>query len=428
MLTSVLFALSAVLVGGQGPTAAPSRPPPAPLLLMDTTKIAPMGNYTLGYVNNTVENDCHIGVVKFQAASTGQVSQFSFGAFSQAANETCGIGFVLKSFPNRTQIGTAVSALFTDVAMPVVGTLEMIPFPVPAASAWNLEANGNYTITIQPFTWANGPAGGTTASAAHCSFAVPYGFAGAPQNGLLGYHGPTGLPCGSTPLTVDKAGDGYSLLMKLKGAPIPSATSTPTPSPTTTSTSTPTPTGTPTGSPTPTGTPTITDTPTPTLSPGATASNSATNTRTPSRTPSVSYSPTPTSAPTPSPTSSPTPTPTASLSFRATSSVTPTETPGPTDSHSPQPLAGVVTGPTIQAPVQDHSGAIVGAAIGGGAVALIALAVATRYRAVSIQFNKKTPWKHTPELEVNHNPVILATKLTDAFTPRKSKFETVRIV
>jgi hypothetical protein len=78
--------------------------------------------------------------------------------------------------------------------------------------------------------------------------------------------------------------------------------------------------------------------------------------------------------------------------------------------------------------VQDHSGAIVGAAIGGGAVALIALAVATRYRAVSIQFNKKTPWKHTPELEVNHNPIVLATKLTDAFTPRKSKFETVRIV
>ena len=428
MLRTLLFALSAVFVGGQSP--APSRPPPAPLSFMDTTKIVPVGNYTLGYVNNTVENDCHIGVVKFQASTTGQVSQFSFGAFSQAANETCGIGFVLKSFPNGTQIGTGVSALFTDVAMPVVGTVEMIPFPVPSTAVWNLEANGNYTITIQPFTWTNGPAGGTTTSAVHCSFAVPYGFAGAPQNALLGYHGPTGLPCGSTPLTIDKAGDGYGLLMKLKGGPIPSATASPSPSPTTTSTPTPTPTNTPTGTATPTGTPTITDTPTPSLSAGATASITPTSTRTPSRTPSVSYSPTPTPCPTPSPTPSSTPTPTASLSFRATPSVTPTETPGPTDSPSPKPVAGLGVGPTVQAPAQDHSGALVGAAIGGGGLVAIVLAIAARYRAVSIQFNKKTPWKHTPELEVNHNPVVLATKLTDAFggKKKKSKFETVNIV
>jgi len=378
-------------------------------------------------VNNTVENDCHIGVVKFQAASTGQVSQFSFGAFSQAANETCGIGFVLKSFPNGTQIGAAVSALFTDVAMPIVGTVEMIPFPVPATALWNLDVNGNYTIAIQSFTWANGAAGGSTASAVHCSFAVPYGLAG-PQYGLAGYRGPTGLPCGSTPLTLMAGADNLALLMKLKGGPIPSATSTPSPSPTTTTTATPTPTGTPTGTSTPTGTPTITDTPTQTLSPGATSSNSATNTRTPSRTPSISYSPTPSSLPTPSPTSSPTPTPTASLSFRATASVTPTETPGPTDSPSPKPVTGLAAGPTIQSPAQDHSGAIVGAAIGGGGFVAVLIAIAARYRAVSIQFNKKAPWKHTPNLEINHNPVILATKLTDAFVVRKtkiSKFETV---
>ena len=80
--------------------------------------------------------------------------------------------------------------------------------------------------------------------------------------------------------------------------------------------------------------------------------------------------------------------------------------------------------------MQDHSGALVGAAIGGGALVVIVFAVAARYRAVSIQFNKKTPWKHTPELEVNHNPVVLATKLTDAFggKKKKSKFETVNIV
>jgi hypothetical protein len=100
--------------------------------------------------------------------------------------------------------------------------------------------------------------------------------------------------------------------------------------------------------------------------------------------------------------------------------VTPTETPGPTDSPSSKPVGAIAAGPTVQAPAQDHAGAIVGAAI-GGALVVIVFAVAARYRAVSIQINKKTPWKHSPELEVNHNPVVFA-KL---FAPKKSKFETV---
>jgi hypothetical protein len=106
--------------------------------------------------------------------------------------------------------------------------------------------------------------------------------------------------------------------------------------------------------------------------------------------------------------------------------VTPTETPGPTDSPSPKPIAALGAGYTVQAPTQDHSGAIVGAAIGGGVLVVIVFGVLARYRAVSIQFNKKTPWKHSPELEVNHNPVILATKLTDPFAVKKSKFEIVK--
>ena len=417
MLRQFLLALSAIVVGGQSPSAAPSRPPPAQLSFMDTTKNVPVGNYTLGYLNNTAENDCHVGVAKFQAAVTGQVSQFSFGAFSQSANETCGIGFVLRSLPNATQVGLSVSALFTDVVQPVLGTIEMIPFPVPTTANWNLEGGRNYTITIQPFTWTNGAAG-STASSVHCTFDVPYGLAG-PQYGLAAYRGPTGLPCGSTPLTLAAAADNMALLMKLKGVPIPSATASPSPSPTTTSTPTPTPTNTPTGTATPTGTPTITDTPTPSLSAGATASITPTTTRTPSRTPSVSYSPTPTSCPTPSPTPSSTPTPTASLSFRATPSVTPTETPGPTDSHSPQPLAGVVAPVIIQhTDTSGNAGAIVGAAI-GGAVAVVALiALAARYRAVSIEINgvRGKKWKHTPMTEINHNPLVVT---------KKSKFEVV---
>lgn len=430
MLRTLLFALSAVFVGGQSPSAAPSRPPPAPLSFMDTTKIVPTGNYTLGYINNTVENDCHIATVKFQSLAAGQVSQFSFGAFSQAANETCGIGFALKTFPGAVAVGTGVTALFTDVAMPTL-TIEMMPFPVPATSLWNLEANANYTITIQPFTWAGGntAGGGVTSAAVHCSFDVPYGFAGVPQNGLIGYHGPTGLPCGSTPLTVDKAGDGYSLLMKLKGAPLPSPSPSPTPSTTSTLTPTPTGTGTPTPTPTPTGTPSNTETPTQTLSPGATASNSATNSRTPSRTPSISYSPSPTPTETPSQTPTTTPTPTTTLSFRASPSVTPTETPGPTDSNSPTPtpsaktLAGIVAPVVVQAPTIT-TGHVVAAVCGGVALAIMFIGIAVRYRAVSIQINgpkKVKSWKPTPTMEVNHNPLVIDTKF------RKTKFEVMRV-
>jgi len=402
------MAISAVFAGGQ-------------LSFMDTTRIVPTGNFTLGYLNNTAENDCRIGVVKFQAAVAGQVSQFSFGAFSQTANETCGIGFVLKSFPNASQVGLAVSALFSDVVQPVVGTIEMVPFPVPSTALWNLVAGGNYTITIQPFTWTSGntAGGGSFGSTVHCSFAVPYGSAGS-QYGLAGYHGPTGLPCGSTPLTLISGADSMALVMKLKGVPIPSPTPTPTPSPTTSSTSTPSPTGTPTGTPTPTRTPTITDTPTPTLSSGATSSNTASNTRTPSRTPSVSYSPTPTPLSTPSPSSSSTPTPTPSLSFRATASVTPTETPGPTDSPSPRPVAGIAAPTIVHVDAPSNTGALVGAAVGGGLAVVALIALAARYRAVSIQIKRDKSWKHSPKTEVNHNPLVISS-----FRQKKPKFEIV---
>ena len=65
-----------------------------------------------------------------------------------------------------------------------------------------------------------------------------------------------------------------------------------------------------------------------------------------------------------------------------------------------------------------NSGAIVGAAI-GGAVAVVALiGIAARYRAVSIDINgvRGKKWKHTPMMEINHNPLVVT---------KKSKFEVV---
>ena len=377
------------------------------LTFTDTTTPAIVGNYSLGYVNNTVENRCHIGVAKFMAMQTGHVDTMKMGVYSQLTQETCGISLVLSTFPGKVMVGSSVLTRFVDLVASRPGTDEMVPFNV-TASAWELVAGQNYTVTIQPFTWVTAPAG---VVAAHCVFDIPYGIPGLPYV-FIGYAGPTGGPCGSTPLTVNKAGDGWAMQLKLLGragnivVPSPSATGTPTP----TSSSTPTPssTGTPTPSATPTGTPTITDTPTPTLSPGATSSNSPTSTRTPSRTPSISYTPSPTLSVTPSVTPSSTPTPTPSLRIGASPSVTPTETPGPTDSPSAKPVAGIAAGITVQPPqAQQGVGVIIGAAIGGALVVIAVIGVAIRLKVVSAQLNdthKVSSWRTKAKAKAKSKP------------------------
>jgi len=62
---------------------------------------------------------------------------------------------------------------------------------------------------------------------------------------------------------------------------------------------------------------------------------------------------------------------------------------------------------------------LVGAAVGGGLAVVALIALAARYRAVSIQINgprRIKSWKHMPTLELNHNPLVVT---------KKSKFETV---
>jgi len=62
---------------------------------------------------------------------------------------------------------------------------------------------------------------------------------------------------------------------------------------------------------------------------------------------------------------------------------------------------------------------LVGAAVGGGLAVVALIALAARYRTVSIQINgpqRTKLWKHTPTLEINHNPLVVT---------KKSKFETV---
>ena len=444
LLVSTLFSILAVTQSQTiSPPPAPSPSPPAPspvpsppprpspqpippLIFVNTTKFPILGNYTLGYVNNTVENRCHIGTTKFKAKATGVIDMMSFGVYSQASQETCGISFVLSTFPAGTIVGSSVLTTFTDLVMSSPGMEELIPFNV-STSGWNLVTGQNYTITIQPFTWAtgNGAAGGSTSAATHCVFDVPYGNPGVPF-ALLGMSGPTAQPCGATPYTVNKAGDGYSIHLLLTGHAasviVPSATSSVTPTPTSSGTPTPSHTGTPTGTQTPTGTPTITDTPTPTLAAGASPSNSPTSTRTPSRTPSISDSQTPSSSITPSATPTGTPSPTPSLRIGASPSVTPTETPGPTDSPSPtashRGMEGLAAGPAVSAPTAGNTGALVGAAIGGALAVVAIIGLAIRYKIVraeikgpsrvkSWRVNTKKP--NFPDIVINSNQTFAQT-------------------
>ena len=417
MLKFLIGVFAAGVVGAQTTTQ---------LTFTDTTTPAIVGNYSLGYVNNTVENRCHIGVAKFMALQTGHVDTMKMGVYSQATQETCGISLVLSTFPGNVVVGSSVLTTFVDLVASRPGTDEMVPFNV-TASAWELVAGQNYTVRIQPFTWTTPPAGGV-ASAAHCVFDIPYGIPGLPY-AFIGYAGPTGGPCGSTPLTVNKAGDGWAMQLKLLGKPgnivVPSPSATGTPTPTSSSTPTPSNTGTPTPSATPTGTPTITDTPTPTLSPGATASNSPTSTRTPSRTPSISYTPSPTVSITSSVTPSSTPSPTPTLRVGASPSVTPTETPGPTDSPSAKLVAGIAAPVTVQAP-QTSAGSIVGAALGGAFAVVAIIVVAIRFRIVSAQLNehkisswrqkKKSTANRLPQFETIENPTLLHIKRVNSLT------------
>ena len=402
-------------VGGNG----------APLTFTNTSTVTPVGNYTMGYVNNTVQNRCHRAIAKFQAQQTGIVDSMSLGVYSRTTTEVCGISFVLATFPAALAVGQSVLTTITDLATPVPGTDEYVSFNT-SVSSWGVVAGQNYTITILPFTWATGgSAGGTTGPMVHCVFDVPYGRPGLPY-AAIGQYGPTNLPCGSTPWTADLAGDGSALQLVLTGHPapvvLPSASPSHTPSTTSTQTPTPTPTGTSTPSPTSTGTPTITDTPTPTLAAGSSPSNSPTSTRTPSRTPSVSYTQTPTSSVTSSQTPSSTPSPTPSLRMGASPSITPTETPGPTDSHSPQPIAGIAA-PVIQTtPVASTTGSIVGAAVGGAVLVIAIVGVAIRLKIVSAQLNATptisawTPGKkkktRVPDFDIGLNQTITNPSLS----------------
>ena len=422
LLSTLFVSVAAQNTGAPGLGGTNQTTPP--LTFLDTTRVPILGNYTLGYINNTVQNRCHRAVAKFRSQATGVVDSLSMGVYSQAAPMTCGISFVLSTFPAGVLIGSSLLTTFTDLVAAKPGTDEYLQFNA-TPSSWALVADMNYTITILPFTWASGPAG-STGSTQHCVFDIPYGNPGLP-NAVIGQYGPTALPCGSVPWTADKAGDGWAMQLLLAGRPaqviLPSASSSHTPTPSSTQTPTPSQTGTPTPTQTPTGTPTNTETPTVTPAPGSTPSNSATQTRTPSRTPSISYTPTPTSSITSSVTPTETPSPTPTLRIGASPSVTPTETPGPTDSSSPTPsvraIGAIAAGAGAASPQGPAAGSLIGAAIGGALLVVAVIGVAIRFRIVSAQLNStpsvstwrsKSKKSRTPEFEISTNPAPTLTE------------------
>ena len=432
-MLGLLAALSCfTFAAAQSPAPSPQPPPVTnPLLFTDTTRTLVLGNYTMGYVNNTQENRCHRAVAKFQAQNTGIVDVLKMGVYSQAAPMTCGISFVLSTFPGAgngatgVAIGNPLLTTFTDLVAATPGTDEFVKFNA-TPSSWSVVAGANYTVTILPFTWASSPSGGTAGgTTTHCVFQIPYGNPGLPY-AAVGQYGPTAQPCGTVPWTTDLAGDGWAVQLMMNGhaAPVtvPSPSSTVTPTPTSSSTPTPSQTGTPTPSATPTGTPSNTQTPSQTPSVGSSASFSSTTSRTPTRTPSISMSPTATSSVTSSQTPTETPSPTPSLRIGASPSVTPTESPGPTDSPSPthSPMshtdALAAGAASVQAPSGASAGTVVGAAIGGAVLVVVAIGVAIRFKVVSAQLNtptvsawtpgKKKSKVRVPDFDIGLNPTI----------------------
>jgi len=80
------------------------------------------------------------------------------------------------------------------------------------------------------------------------------------------------------------------------------------------------------------------------------------------------------------------------------------------------PLAGIAAPTVVHADTVNTDVLVGGVVMGVVVVALIA--IAARYRAVSIQLKRIKSWKHSPETEVNHNPLVMS-----AFRQKKPKFE-----
>jgi hypothetical protein len=84
------------------------------------------------------------------------------------------------------------------------------------------------------------------------------------------------------------------------------------------------------------------------------------------------------------------------------------------------PIAGIAGPVIVHADAPGNTGALIGAAVGGGLIVVALIAIATRYRAVSIQIKRDRSWKHSPKTEVNHKPLVISP-----FRQKKPKFEIV---
>jgi len=255
---------SVVSVGAQGSIA--------PLIFSDTTTVPVIGNYTVGYINNTLQNRCQRGITKFSASQTGTIDTLSTGLFSRINQENCGISFVLATFPDNVGIGNPLLTSNLTISRP--GTYEFLTFNASSVS-WTVVAGMNYTLTILPLVQ-------------RCMFDVFYGRPGFPYV-FYGEYGPKEQPCGAVPWVNEIPDEGFAMQLKLTGyasaspSNLPTASSTVTPTPTASSTVTPsssislTPTASSTVTPTSSysHTPTASSTVTPTSSYSHTPTESA---------------------------------------------------------------------------------------------------------------------------------------------------------
>lgn len=146
MLGLLFASFTFISVFAQGPTVSPPPSPPPqptqPVVFTDSTRFTITGNYTMGYVNNTIENRCHRAIHKFQAQASGTVDKLKMGVYSQAAAETCGISFILSTFPGNVAVGSSLLTSFTDIVLAKPGIDEMVVFNA-TASGWAVAAGAN---------------------------------------------------------------------------------------------------------------------------------------------------------------------------------------------------------------------------------------------------------------------------------------------
>ena len=198
--------------------AVAAAPPAGAVTIMnslpETGKVKVDGNYTVGYINNTEQNECHrISMWKFPTLAAGSATSIEFTVIpaSPTVEETCHLELSLFDFKTQKQVGAAIDIPHTEAASS--DPTETVTLDI-SGHGWVFEnaAGSEYYMTISSYTWAVGPT-------KWCQVNLPWGQATVPEWAVVGQHGPVGRTCGVQPWSPEReyTRDGGAILMKITG-------------------------------------------------------------------------------------------------------------------------------------------------------------------------------------------------------------------